>query len=217
MFINSHPSPPLFRIHHTPTWTCPRRPGLCLFRCPDRFSPRCQPLPGGLTLPDPPRRASHDPREAPGPELPPQPAPRGPTLRVSMSLPEAKDATPLALAGTGSHPRGPNTPRMPLGCRTVPGAAPARPAPWAGEEGPRPGGAGGRLRACGHPPNHTHTGILCPSAPAPARSHLWDSHQPGVTGLGPEAAPSTCRTSASGGTALRRPLPALSPRLRTGG
>ena len=284
MFINSHPSPPLFHIHHMPTWTCPRRPGLRFFRCPDRFSPRCQPLPGGDSpcLPPappspqfsegkssplsswtpfpqtpaqtiltkthtsyhlsrspgfspPPSLSSRSPPGTPatpamtperplGPELPPQPASLWSTMRVSMSLPEAKDTTPSALAGTGSHPRGPNTPRMPLGSLTVPGAAPARPALWAGEEGLCPGGAGGHLRVCAPPPprqSHTHRQpgpkSWCPSAPAPACSHLWDSHQPGLTGLGPEAAPGTCRTSASGGTALRRPLPALSPRLHTGG
>ena len=93
---------------------------------------------------------------------------------------------------------------MPLGCRTVPGAAPACPASWAGEEGPRPGGARGHLPPITHTHRQPGPKSWCPSAPAPACSHLWDSHQPGVTGLGPEAAPGTCRTSASGGTALRR-------------
>lgn len=114
MFINSHPSPPLFRIHHTPTWTCPRRPGLCLFRCPDRFSPRCQPLPGGLTLPDPPPAAPpmtpERPRDLSCPlSLPPVVPPcesACPCRRPRTPLPwpwQARGHTPEAQTRPGCH------------------------------------------------------------------------------------------------------------------
>ena len=71
--------------------------------------------------------------------------PCGPTTQASVSLPEAQ-----------MLPRqGPNTPKMPLGSCTVPGAAPARPAPWVGALGGR-GGASEPVLSLTHTHTHTH-------------------------------------------------------------
>ena len=68
--------------------------------------------------------------------------------------------------------QGPNTPKMPLGSCTVPGAAPARPAPWVGALGGR-GGASEPVLSHTHThthTTHTHTRIL--GLRACARAHM---------------------------------------------
>ena len=73
------------------------------------------------------------------------------------------------------------------------------------------------LRACARA--HMHPGAKClmPVSCLPGRQPAAAGQPPSVTGLWAEAAPGACCTSASGGTALRCPFAALTPRLRTGG
>ena len=118
MFINSHPSPPLFHIHHMPNWTCPRCPGLCLFRYPDCFSPRCQPLPGGdspCPAPAPPPPFSEG-KASPLSSWTPFPQTSAQTIltktHISYHLSQSPGFSPPPSLSSRSPPGTPATPAM---------------------------------------------------------------------------------------------------------
>ena len=160
--VSPSPLPP----PHSQRGSVPCPHGLCSRRPQPRLSPP-RPSPGFSPPPSPSKAAlavlgptprglpPHLPRPPRGPgdlSCPLSLPPCGPTTQASVSLPEAQMLR-----------QGPNTPKMPLGSCTVPGAAPAHPAPWVGA-------LGGRGDASEPVLSHTHTHTSWASEPVRAHT-----------------------------------------------